>query len=268
MDALILNNVSVWFTRSQHRRQTLLQALAGISLQVVAGELVAIIGPSGCGKSTLLNAIAGLVPYEGDIVLAGRRVQRVPENVGYMFQEDALLPWRTVLSNVAFGLELRGIARRAREDRAAALLAAVGLTGFEHYYPHELSGGMAKRVALAQTLVYQPALLLMDEPFGALDAQTRLAVQDVFLRLWEQHRPTTVLVTHDIGEAVALADRVVVLSKRPGRVVSEHPISLPRPRVLSELRFDPRFVDIERRVWTDLRTQVDASPDLPEAVVR
>jgi len=227
-------------------------ALADISLEVADGEFVAIIGPSGCGKSTLLNIISGLfAPSTGRVTVDGRPVTGLNPRIGYMFARDALLPWRTALANVEFGLELRGGAVRERRERARELLRVAGLQGFEASYPSQLSQGMRQRVALARTLAIDPDIVLMDEPFGALDAQTKL-----FLRIWERHRKTVVFVTHDLFEAIAMADRVVVFGAHPGRIKSIVGVDLPRPRSVTGGRFGPRFQDLYERLWEDLRYEV------------
>ena len=232
-------------------------ALADISLEIDDGEFVAIIGPSGCGKSTLLNIISGLfAPSTGRVTVDGRPVTGLNPRIGYMFARDALLPWRTALANVEFGLELRGGAVRERRERAQELLRVAGLQGFEASYPSQLSQGMRQRVALARTLAIDPDIVLMDEPFGALDAQTKLVLEDEFLRIWERHRKTVVFVTHDLFEAIAMADRVVVFGAHPGRIKSIVGVDLPRPRSVTGGRFGPRFQDLYERLWEDLRYEV------------
>ena len=232
-------------------------ALADISLEIDDGEFIAIIGPSGCGKSTLLNIISGLFePSTGRVTVDGRPVTGLNPRIGYMFARDALLPWRTALANVEFGLELRGVAVRERRERAQELLRLAGLQGFEASYPSQLSQGMRQRVALARTLAIDPDIVLMDEPFGALDAQTKLVLEDEFLRIWERHRKTVVFVTHDLFEAIAMADRVVVFGAHPGRIKSIVGVDLPRPRSVTGGRFGPRFQDLYERLWEDLRYEV------------
>lgn len=208
-----------------------LPVLEGIDLVMPAGRVSAVVGPSGSGKSTLLRIVAGLLPAdEGRVAIGGRRVVGPDPRVGLVFQEPRLLPWRDALDNVAYPLELAGVDRAERRDRAAAFLELVGLTGFGSALPGQLSGGMAQRVGLARALVQEPRVLLLDEPFGALDALTRDHLDAEILRLWERLGATIVIVTHSIPEAVFLADRVVVLSARPGRVVADIPVELPRPR--------------------------------------
>ncbi|MFT8245559.1 ABC transporter ATP-binding protein [Roseomonas sp. BN140053] len=228
-------------------------AIEHLSLDVAAGEFVAIVGPSGCGKSTLLKVVSGLVPAaSGSVRVNGQLVDGPPAGVGFMFQRDTLLPWATVAENIAIGAELAGLSRAERPARVAELVELVRLKGFENHHPGALSGGMRQRVSLARLLAYQPAIYLMDEPFGALDYQTKIVMGRELLRIWETQRRAIVFVTHDIEEAVALADRVVVMSPRPGTIVAEHRIDLPRPRDPRELRGDPRFGAITRRIWSDL----------------
>ncbi|HEY4375239.1 MAG TPA: ABC transporter ATP-binding protein [Burkholderiales bacterium] len=233
-------------------------ALIDTDLRVREGEFVALVGPSGCGKTTLLNAIAGLVmPSRGRITLAAAPVTGIRADVGYMFARDGLMPWRSAIDNVAFGLELRGVAATERRERARKYLALVGLEGFAEHRRGELSQGMRQRVALARTLATEPAVILMDEPFAALDAQTKVIIQDEFLKIWEQFRRTVVFVTHDIVEAVTLADRVIVFSGRPGRIIGEFPVDIPRPRTASGAH-DAAFEHLRTEIWTCLRQGMGA----------
>ena len=212
-------------------------AVAPISFDVLDKEFVALVGPSGCGKSTILNMIAGLVaPSSGEVRLDGRAYAGIPPRVGYVFQKDTVFPWRTVARNVALGLEYRGVPAEERDARVQAAIRLVGLEGFEDAYPATLSGGMRQRVALMRTLVVEPEILLMDEPFGALDTHTKLRLQAQLLELWLAKRQTVVFVTHDLAEAITLADRVIVLTRRPGHVKLVHPVALPRPRDVIGLR--------------------------------
>lgn len=228
-------------------------AIERMNLAVEPGEFVALVGPSGCGKSTLLRVAAGLVPASaGAISIDGTDVSGPPPRVGLMFQRDTLLPWATVADNIGIGAELAGLAARARAARVAELVELVRLKGFERQYPAALSGGMRQRVSLARLLAYDPELFLMDEPFGALDYQTKIVMGRELLRIWEGTRRTIVFVTHDIEEAVGSADRVVVMSPRPGKIIAEHRIDLPRPRDPRALRGDPRFGAICRDIWSDL----------------
>ncbi len=221
------------------RGRALVPALAGISLDIHAGEFVTIVGQSGCGKTTLLNILAGLIPRSsGAVSLRGRSVDGPSRDIGIVFQDPVLLPWRTVLNNVLLPAQVLGLDARASRDRAMALLKLGGLESFEDKYPHELSGGMRQRVAIARALVHDPSLLLMDEPFGALDAMTREFMNLELLRIWRQSGKTIVFITHSIPEAVFLADRVVVMSARPGRVQEIVSVELPRPRDLDIMASD------------------------------
>jgi NitT/TauT family transport system ATP-binding protein len=233
-------------------------AVAGIDLKVAAGQFVSVVGPTGCGKSTLLNVIAGLVtPTVGTVRIDGEPLRGLSARVGYLFQQDALLPWKNVLDNVAFGLELRGVGKAAREKQAREWLRRVGLTGFERAYPHQLSGGMRKRVAVAQMWLVDPDILLMDEPFSSLDVQTRQIMENELLELWTGTGKTVIFVTHDLDEAVSLSDEVVLLSAGPAsHIVGRYPIDLPRPRDLMDLRTRPEFTSSYARVWADLRDEV------------
>jgi NitT/TauT family transport system ATP-binding protein len=226
-------------------------ALSEISMAVEEGQFVAIVGPSGCGKSTLLYVVGGFVaPTTGRVRVVGKEVDGPGPDRGPVFQEFALFPWKTVLGNVSYGLIQRGVARREALARARALIELVHLNGYENFYPKELSGGMKQRVAIARTLAYGPRILLMDEPFGALDALTRTRLQNELLEIWERDRKTVLFVTHSVEEAVFLSDRVVVLTRAPGRVKAAIDIKLPRPRRRAELLVDTRYqtmvVDIER----------------------
>ena len=251
---LELNNVTVTYASADG---SVLSALDGMSLSVRQGELVAMAGPSGCGKTTVLNVLAGQVkPSAGSVMLAGAPIQGMLPSVGYISQADTLLPWRTVLDNVALAMELRGISRPERRERARELMAAMGLSGFEDCYPRELSGGMKKRAAIARVLAVDPAILMMDEPFAPLDALTRQKLQDDILSLWETTGCTILYVTHDLTEAITLADRVVLMSARPGRVVRTYPIDLPRPRRVMDVKFTPRFVELEQSIWQELQDQL------------
>jgi NitT/TauT family transport system ATP-binding protein len=232
-------------------------AVRDLNLTVGHGEFVAVVGPTGCGKSTTLSLVSGLEPTsEGEALVRGRPVDGIPGGVGYMFQNDAVLPWRSVLDNVATGPRYRGLGRRAAREKARDWVERVGLGGFESYYPHQLSGGMRKRVALAQTLVGEPSVLLMDEPFSALDVQTRGLMQDELLRLWSGSGAAVVFVTHDLEEAVVLADRVVVMTAGPATVKASFDVPLERPRDAEEVRLTQEFLDIYREVWESLREEV------------
>jgi len=239
------------------RRGREVVALDDFSLSIGSGEFVAFVGPSGCGKSTLLNMIAGILePTGGAIEHDGKVVQGPNRSVGYMTQADSLLPWRTAEDNVMLPLRLRGVSQSEARERVAALLATVNLSGFHKHFPNELSGGMRKRVALAQVLAYDPGTLLMDEPFGALDAQLKLVMQNELLAIWERTRKTVVFVTHDLAEAIALADRVIVFTGRPGRIKLEERIDLDRPRDVFRDRFSTRFQAIYERIWQALEPEI------------
>jgi NitT/TauT family transport system ATP-binding protein len=234
------------------------QALREISLEVKEGEFVCLVGPSGCGKTTLLEIMAGLEkPSSGSL-----RHRRFTSNgdfgwAGYMSQADTLLPWRTVLENAAIGLEIRRVPKARRRQRVAGLVERVGLAGFEDKYPAELSGGMKKRLGLIRMLAYQPEVLLLDEPFAALDAQTREMLQADLLDLWRDFKRTVVFVTHDLVEAITLSDRIYLLSKRPAAIKREYPVTLPRPRLSQEIQFSPEFQHLHRRLRRDLMAEVD-----------
>jgi NitT/TauT family transport system ATP-binding protein len=226
-------------------------------MSVQRGAFVALVGPTGCGKSTTLSLIAGLArPTSGDVRVQGRRVEGIDPCVGFVFQADALFPWRTVVDNVVLGPLYRGIPKHQAYDLAAEWIATVGLVGFSQHYPHQLSGGMRKRVALAQTFINRPDILLLDEPFSALDVQTRTLMQDELLHLCSTTHASVVFVTHDLEEAIALADEVYVLTVGPATVKSIYPIDLPRPRVAAEIRYEQQFVDLSRKIWQDLREEV------------
>jgi sulfonate transport system ATP-binding protein len=234
-------------------------ALCDLDLAVASGEFCAVVGPTGCGKSTTLTLISGLErPSDGEARVHGHPVSGITRGVGFMFQTDAILPWKSVLDNVAAGPRFRGVARKTAVGQARDWIRRVGLAGFEDRYPHQLSGGMRKRVALAQNLINEPRILLMDEPFGALDVQTRALMSNELLGLWDLTRPTVVFVTHDLEEAIALADKVVVMTAGPGGTVKAvYPIDLPRPRVVQEIRFEAHFVDLYHQIWEALRAEVD-----------
>jgi NitT/TauT family transport system ATP-binding protein len=240
--------------RSKGRR---VQALLETDLDIHDREFMTIVGPSGCGKSTLMNIIVGLFsPSSGQVLHRGKRHEGVNRAIGYITQADNLYPWRTLRQNVEFPLELRGVPAAERRERALRLIHRVGLDGFEDGYPHELSGGMRQRANIIRTLVYDPEVILMDEPFGPLDAQTRLILQNQLLDLWQEERKTVIFITHDLGEAVALADRVVVMSARPGRIKTIAPVPIPRPRDLFEIHADERFRETYRLLWKSLEEEV------------
>ncbi len=252
--AVSLRNVARRFPRADG---TLISALEDFDLDIAPGEFCAIVGPTGCGKSTTLGLVAGLArPQDGRVTLFGHEVTGIDRRVGFVFQQDALFPWANVFGNVVAGPRFRGLDRAAAAVQAQDWIARVGLTGFEKSHPHQLSGGMRKRVALAQTFINSPQVLLMDEPFSALDVQTRELMQEELLALWSQNQAAVLFVTHDLDEAILLADKVAVLTSRPARVKSRYTIDLPRPRQIAELRYDQRFIDIARRLSDDLRAEV------------
>jgi NitT/TauT family transport system ATP-binding protein len=236
------------------RTKARIEAVRDADMLVEKGEFVAVVGPSGCGKTTVLNMVAGLIgPEAGDVLRFGARVTGPGKNVGYMLARPALMPWLTALQNIAFGLQLRGVSAADRKRKAEQLLRKVGLAEFGEAYPAQLSHGMQQRVAVARTLAIDPDLLLLDEPFGALDAHTRLMVESDFVRLWEQTRTTVIMVTHDLTEAIAMADRVVVFKARPGSVKYECKVDLPRPRNIAEIRGKEAFGSLYDRLWQELR---------------
>jgi NitT/TauT family transport system ATP-binding protein len=233
-------------------------AVAATDLAVAPNEFVAIVGPTGCGKSTLLNVAAGLLPpSSGETRVLGTRLAGLNDKAGYLFQQDAVMPWKTARDNVAIGLEVAGIPRAEALQRAQGWLKRVGLAAFGDRYPHQLSGGQRKRVGLAQVLIRDPKILLMDEPFGPLDAQTRQIMGNLLLELWAGDRKAVLFVTHDLEEAIALADRVVIMSAGPAaRIIGDHAIDLPRPRDASEVRLLPRFHELHKAIWGQLRAEV------------
>jgi len=233
-------------------------ALDDFTLDIQRGEFLTIVGPSGCGKSTVLNLVVGLLDVSGGTIhYKDRQHAGVNTEIGYVTQEDNLFPWRTVLGNVEFGMEVRKLPSKTRRQQAERLIAEVGLAGFEHHYRHELSGGMRQRVNIIRTLSYEPEVILMDEPFGPLDAQTRLQLQNQLLQLWQQRPGTTIVfITHDLNEAIALADRVVVMTRRPGRIKAVFPVPIPRPRDIFSLQRDPTFRDLHDQIWTILEDEM------------
>ena len=248
-------NVSLVFTAKDREPVT---ALSNFSLDIAKGEFVSVVGPSGCGKSTFLNIVLGLIePASGVIELNGTRISGPGQERAMVFQEFGLLPWRSVTANVELGLELKGVPSAKRAARANELINLVGLKGFESHYPHELSGGMKQRVGLARALATEPEVLLMDEPFAALDAQTRDLMQTELLQIWERSKKTVLFVTHSIEEAAYLSDRVIVMTARPGRTKDVIQIDLPRPRDY-EMRLTPKFNEIKLRIWEVLREELSS----------
>jgi NitT/TauT family transport system ATP-binding protein len=258
---------SVEIRHVNHRFGADVVAVSDANLKINAGEFVSIVGPSGCGKTTLLNLIAGLIDQQdGQIVVAGTSPKAGRADVAYMLARDCLFPWRTAIDNVMLGGEFRGVPAIRRRERAQELLRHVGLAGFENHYPKALSHGMRQRVALARTFSLESPVLLMDEPFGALDAQTKMQLEDVLLDLWSEERRTVVFITHDLAEAVMLSDRVVVMSARPGRIMVDIPISLPRPRSVRALQKDPAFHAIYAQVWSWLEQALGVPQTLAKEV--
>jgi NitT/TauT family transport system ATP-binding protein len=282
--ALELAGVACTFVSRENRSQRY-TAVADVSLSVAPGEFVSVVGPTGCGKSTLLNVAAGLLePSRGSVTVFGEKLAGINRRAGYMFQSEALMPWRTALANVTAGLEFRGVPLAEAREQAGQWLRRVGLGGFGDRYPHQLSGGMRKRTALAQTLVLDPDIILMDEPFSALDVQTRQLMENELLELWAgasdarraapsasrapagggreatgggDRRKAVLFITHDLDEAIALSDRVVVLSAGPAaRPIGEFAIDLPRPRDVAEVRVTPRFIELHKAIWGVLREEV------------
>ena len=255
--ALALERITCTFVsrEDRNRRYT---AVREATLVVSPGEFVSVVGPTGCGKSTLLNVAAGLLePSAGTVQVHGEPLRGINTHAGYLFQQEALMPWRNALDNVTAGLEFRGVAREEAHRRGQEWLRRVGLAGFEDRYPHQLSGGMRKRVSLAQTLILGPELLLMDEPFSALDIQTRQLMENELLELWSADRKSVVFITHDLEEAISLSDRVVVLSAGPEtRPIGEYRIDLPRPRDVAEIRLTPRFIELHTEIWHAMKAEV------------
>jgi len=256
--ALEFLRIACTFASSQDAGQTRYEAVADTSLHVAAGEFVSVVGPTGCGKSTLLNIAAGLLePSSGEVRVFGERLAGINRRAGYMFQAEALMPWRSALGNVMAGLQYRGVADDQARRQALDWLARVGLEAFADRYPHQLSGGMRKRTALAQVLALDPDIILMDEPFSALDIQTRQLMENELLALWAARRKAVLFITHDLDEAIALSDRVLVLSAGPGtRPIGEFRVDLPRPRDVAEVRSHPRFVELHAQIWAVLRGEV------------
>jgi ABC-type nitrate/sulfonate/bicarbonate transport system ATPase subunit len=248
-------NISMAFSRREQR----IEVLRDVSLQVTDGHFVSIVGASGCGKTTLLRIVDGLIaPTRGEILVGGVPVSGPGPDRGFVFQQDALFPWRTVLDNVIFGLEIQGASRRAARERAAGFIQLVGLDGFEQHFPHELSGGMRQRANLARALTVDPQVLLMDEPFAALDAQTRELMQAELLKIWRQNRKTVLFITHQIDEAIFLSDQIIVMTARPGRIKAVIDVDIPRPRDL-QVKRTPRFLELIDEIWGMIEEEVKAA---------
>lgn len=245
-------------------RNQSIEALQPTDLQIEKEEFVALVGPSGCGKSTILNMVAGLIrPTIGQVLYGGAPVTEVNRRVGYITQKDTLMPWRTTAKNIQLPLELksRAVPQSERADKVAQMINLVGLKGFENHFPSELSGGMRRRAAIARTLIYQPETLLLDEPFGALDAQLKLIMVDQLQRLTQLQKMTVLFVTHDLGEAIALADRVVILSARPGRIRAVRHVPIPKPRDVFQIRFSDAFARFHEELWDELKDEVAKGTD-------
>ena len=253
--ALALEGVTVTFVSQDGGRYT---AIRDTTLRVAPGEFVSVVGPTGCGKSTLLNVAVGLLqPSAGGTRVFGGELHGLNRQAGYLFQSEALMPWRPALQNVAAGLEFRSTPKEAARERAEAWLQRVGLGGFGGRYPHQLSGGMRKRVALAQTLILDPEIILMDEPFSALDIQTRLLMENELLELWSTDKKSVLFITHDLEEAISLSDRVIVMSAGPeSHPIGEFGIDLPRPRDVAEIRLTPRFIELHTLIWHAMKEEV------------
>lgn len=255
--ALALENVSCTFLSRDDPSQRY-TAVDNTTLVVGDGEFVSVVGPTGCGKSTLLNVAAGLLqPSSGSVSVLGQPLAGINSSAGYMLQTEALMPWRNTIENIVAGLEFRGIAREQALEQGDAWLKRVGLSSFGMRYPHQLSGGMRKRVALAQMLILNPRILLMDEPFSALDVQTRQLMENELLELWSADRKSVVFITHDLEEAISLSDRVVVLSAGPAaHPIGNYAIDLPRPRDVAEIRLTPHFIELHTRIWRAMKEEV------------
>jgi NitT/TauT family transport system ATP-binding protein len=254
-DAVALQSITIAFPVANG---AMYEAVGETHLTVRDREFVAIVGPTGCGKSTLLNATAGLLrPARGQIKIFGKSHAGINGHAGYLFQQDSLMPWKTSLDNVAIGLEIAGTSRREALERARIWLGKVGLSAFSDRYPHMLSGGQRKRVGLAQVLIRNPKIILMDEPFGPLDAQTRLIMGDLLLDLWSADRKAVMFVTHDLDEAIGLADRVVIMSAGPSsRIIGDYTVPLARPRNMADIKSEPQFHEVHREIWNALKEEV------------
>ncbi len=252
-----LQGVACTFT-SAHAPGLRYTAVENVSLKVTDGEFVSVVGPTGCGKSTLLNMAAGLLqPSQGAVHIYGEPLTGVNTRAGYMFQAESLMPWRTAVQNVMAGLEFRGVEKSDAQEQAQDWLRRVGLGGFGDRYPHQMSGGMRKRASLAQTLVMDPDIILMDEPFSALDIQTRQLMENELLDLWQSKKKSVLFITHDLDEAIAMSDRVVILSAGPAsHPIGEFTIDLPRPRDVAEIKMTPRFMALHQAIWAVLREEV------------
>lgn len=249
-----LNNISHAFNTSH---ATSVDVLKNINLNVHEHEFLALIGPSGCGKSTLLNIMSKLINSDsGEVFMDELPLEQITTKIGYISQGDTLLPWRNVIENVAIGLEIKGVPKKERRKKARELIERAGLDGFEKSYPNELSGGMRKRVDIIKVLAIDPEIIFMDEPFGALDVFTRQMLQDYILSIWQEIRKTIIFITHDLTEAITLADRILLMTARPATIKSEYKIDLPRPRSSFDIMFDQRFIEIHKMIWEDLKEEI------------
>lgn len=240
-------------------------ALSDVTFDVQPGEFVSLVGPSGCGKSTCLNLMAGLSSAsDGDVEHAGQPITGINTDVGYITQDDNLLPWRSMVANVELSMEFQGVPKAERRERALEMIEIVGLRGFENHYPHELSGGMRKRASIIRTLVYESDVVLMDEPFGPLDAQTRVILQAELLKLWDRSQPSVLFVTHDLVEAIALSDRILVFTSSPGTIKRDYRVELPRPRDPFRIHEVPGFDELHDALWEDIRSEIKKSREAPE----
>ena len=235
----------------------LFDAVSDVSLSMNDHCIYALVGESGCGKSTLLNIMCGMIePSEGEVLIDGDSISSGKHRIGYISQTDTLLPWRKIESNVALGLEIEGISKKERLEQARKMIALSGMEGFEKKYPHELSGGMRKRAVIIRALVQNPDIIFMDEPFGPLDVFTRETLQKEILKMWGERKNTIIYITHDIAEAITLADRIVLLSRRPSIVKNEYKVNLPRPRVIEECKYNPVFLELEKQIWHDIKDEL------------
>lgn len=251
---LILRDIHHVYGKNE---QTGTEAIRHIDLEVKDGEFLAIVGASGCGKSTLLNIMCGMIePTEGEVLIDGEPVSTGKHRIGYISQTDTLLPWRKIESNVALGLEIEGVPKKERLEKARQMMEMSGLSGFEKKYPFELSGGMRKRAVIIRALVQNPDIIFMDEPFGPLDVFTRETLQKEILRMWGERKNTIVYITHDIAEAITLADRIILLSKRPSVIKNEYIVDIERPRVIEECKYNSRFLELEKQIWNDIKDEL------------
>lgn len=248
------NNISHYY---QSKNDKLVHAIDDINLSVNEGEFLAIVGSSGCGKSTLLNIMSGILkPTKGNVLINDQPVNFSKHKIGYISQTDTLLPWRTIIDNVAIGLEVKGTSKVKRYEVAKRLMETSGLEGFENKYPYELSGGMRKRAIIIRALATDPEIIFMDEPFGPLDVFTKELLQSEVLKIWNQRKNTIIYITHDIAEAITLADRIILMSYRPSNIKEQYEINIERPRDIQKLKHNKRFIEVEKRIWEDIKNEV------------